>query len=496
LKMRSVVLVCVFFIATCTVAQNCYDLCAYNKMDCSPFSFIHCLGNDTMIITKSDGKGELNGNNVHFMKNDFDTVIFGENITRIGDGIAMYLQDIRNFMFSSDLKSIGNKAFAYSSFESITLPEGLKDIGDEVFAGCPILGSIHIPASVSSIGEGVFASCPNLASIDIDSNNQHFVFEDDTFFTKDKTHLKQYFGSKSTYTVPNEVTDIERYAFAEHSGLTSITLPAKLKVVGSSAFVGCSSLSSVSFENSIISIGDEAFKGCTQLSSVSFGNSLTTIGSFAFEGTKISSVIIPDSVTAIGANAFSSCPELNSVTLPKSIDAISPDCFFNCSKLTSISIPDTAKKIDDWAFGLCSSLSNVTYPSSLDFVGSFAFAGCAMESINLPSNVKTIENAAFADIKELTTLTIPNTVNSIGSKAFAGCSNLSTVYYYGLTDPGANSANVFSGCDKVNTVNVPEKYKSSAFCGITNLTRRKDMSAASLSTLSFAAILGFLVLLF
>ena len=60
--------------------------------------------------------------------------------------------------------------------------------------------------------------------------------------------------------------------------------------------------------DSVTSIGAYAFKGCTGLTSVTIPESVTSIGGAAFEGcTGLSSVTIIGEVTEIGSDLFSNC---------------------------------------------------------------------------------------------------------------------------------------------------------------------------------------------
>jgi hypothetical protein len=55
----------------------------------------------------------------------------------------------------------------------------------------------------------------------------------------------------------------------------------------------------------VITIGSNAFADCTGLTSVTIPNSVTTIGGYAFFGCpNLTSVTIPDSVATIGDKAF------------------------------------------------------------------------------------------------------------------------------------------------------------------------------------------------
>ena len=108
--------------------------------------------------------------------------------------------------------------------------------------------------------------------------------------------------------VEYSVTSIGYRAFADCSGLTSVTIPNSVTSIGNSAFYYCSVLTSVAIPNSVTSIGDDAFGGCSGLTSVAIPNSVTSIGDYAFNGcSSLTSVTIPNSVTSIGDNAFSGC---------------------------------------------------------------------------------------------------------------------------------------------------------------------------------------------
>lgn len=139
------------------------------------------------------------------------------------------------------------------------------------------------------------------------------------------------------------------------------------------------------------------------------GITVETIGNTAFQNSAVTSVTIPDSVTAIPDAAFA-----------------------NCSKLTNISIPNSVTYIGYSAFSSCTSLKSITLPSSLSSISEALFSGCSqLTTIHIPDSVSSIQSYAFCACENLKTIRIPVTVTSIGDCAFDVCPSSMTVTYPG-----------------------------------------------------------------
>ena len=100
------------------------------------------------------------------------------------------------------------------------------------------------------------------------------------------------------------------------------------------------------------------------------------IEDFVFYDSMLMSIIIPNSVTKIGEEAFEGCTSLTSVTIPDSVMTIPYYCFFNCTGLTSVTIPRSVTEIGRGAFAHCSGLTSITIPRSVNSIGIGAFFNC------------------------------------------------------------------------------------------------------------------------
>ena len=180
----------------------------------------------------------------------------------------------------------------------------------------------------------------------------------------------------------------------------------------------------------------EAFLECTNIKSVILPNTLTAIGTQAFWGSSLVSISIPASVEEIRGSAFFGCSSLKTVTFEKGSKLKTVAGFSHCTSLTTIEIPASVETIGQYAFNDCTSLNTVTFEKG--------------------SKLKTISNGAFAFCWALTTVDMSacTQVTVIGEYAFSDDSKLQ-LFKIGTRTPPSCGNDVFTGINSYSVLKVP-----------------------------------------
>lgn len=150
-----------------------------------------------------------------------------------------------------------------------------------------------------------------------------------------------------------------------------------------------------------------------------------------FKDLEITSIKLPKTIEKIGRYAFSGCERLEKVDLSSTSLVEIEDCAFKngnvkegpyarLTKLTKVILPNTVKKIGKYAFGHCENLKEINIPTSLEVISEDTFRACeSLKKIEIPANVNLIETGAFSVIKNIK-VTIDNSDDNlaIASGAF------------------------------------------------------------------------------
>lgn len=314
-----------------------------------------------------------------------ETVTVPEYITEIGES-AFEGATMKALLFAgnSALKKIGNRAFANSSLVTVVLPGGVTEMGESVFENCKglqqaDLGSVAIEtlpaktfsgdkelkevvlnAATSAFGDGSFASCSALSVLtapgfEFTDNFAVTGIDDTPFYTSSQAQETDSFvllgkvlvkyvagtavlpdGENKIVTVPEGVEIILANVF-NSATFYKVVLPAGLKVIDDNAFLHAR-VAEVEFAGSgLLEVGESAFENCTNLSVIVLPETVVAIGVDAFKNTALTEIDIPDSVISIGSGAFANNDFLGYVRLSVKLTEIGSGAFAGNAKLNKIS---------------------------------------------------------------------------------------------------------------------------------------------------------------
>lgn len=325
------------------------------------------------------------------------------SLTEIGNSAFYNCNFLREIKLSKELIDIDSSAFSgCKSLNEIELPNGIESINDGAFWGCESLETITLPNSIQHIGNSTFGFCPSLEKIECD-NEYYYTVDGVLFDKKDKKLIRYPLGrTERKYTIPNGILIIGKAAFCNCRDLEEIILPESIKILENNAFQDCSKLKSIKLPNQINSIASSAFSGCWDLKGIEcdsplfkpidgvlFTADLKTLVCYP-QGKGCDNYVVPDSVTNIAEDAFSSfvspwtADSCKRITLPKSINEITDTTFEHHESLKWIECDNEHYKSIDGVLFTADCKTLVYYPQ-----------GREDSQYIIPDTVTKIENRAF-----------------------------------------------------------------------------------------------------
>ena len=294
---------------------------------------------------------------------------------------SIYFEDIDEVVINNGITSISSNAFnnLINLKGYVTIPSSVSHIGDYAFdGGCGLI----IPESIEDIGYRAVNGCYCI----VDENNPYYSSIDGTLFNKNKTELISCPKYADTVTIPDTVTRILGWAFAN-----------------------------------------------TRLATFSIPDGVTAIGEGTFCECEYTNIVIPNQITVIGNYAFLYCSDLTSITIPRTVQYIGWDAFYGCDNLVITCYSDSAAHQyavnNNVPFILLDTPFNpdFTMPLGTRIIEEEAFAGIAADSVKLPEGIASIGSRAFADCPNLHSIYIPESCTSIAADVFTPGSDL-TIY--------------------------------------------------------------------
>lgn len=471
-------------------------------------AFTNCSGLTSVTLPKNL---EVLAKGAFYSCKALTSVSLPHKLAHIGEGAFENCDSLTTVEFGDSIAAIGNDAFRNcDKLQSITIPDTVNYVGHRAFYNCSRLGGVVFPSSVAFIGEGVVSECPSLKTVTFLGDAPHL--DEKAFF--EKTLKVIYLADNTTWT--EEVC--QNYG----GNVTWLAVPDLSYIDGGSCGENVRWWLKDDGTMIIYGSGDMAtYTGWYEdkaAKKLVVEQGVTSISEQAFRYGKITSVVLPESVTTIGNQAFMDCKSLETVTMSSSVVKVGEQAFDNTpwaanlpagptylgkvlyiykedgatqytvrdgtysisdsafkgnTTLKSVVLPQDLQYIDGQVFQNCTALQTIVIPDSVQYINYATFSGCtSLKSVTVGSGVKSIGMDAFYNCSALQTLTLPQSVESIGEYAFCGCKNLQSINIPSkVTEIGRST---FYDCRALSSLTLGDritKIDTYAFynCGLTSI---------------------------
>ena len=128
-------------------------------------------------------------------------------------------------------------------------------------------------------------------------------------------------------------------------------------------------------------------------------------------------------------NNYAHEKNINKLYIPNSVIAIGSEAFSDNAAIEKIIVSSNLEYIGTKAFSGCWKMCDFTIPTSLKYIESEAFDGCynAFTELVLPKSIKHVGSHAFRDCTRLEKVTFSSEIENIGSGIFDGCEKLAKI---------------------------------------------------------------------
>ena len=308
---------------------------------------------------------------------------------------------------STVLDFIGYYAFndwdGFNSFDEITLPEGLTEVGAYAFNGTS-LNNITLPSTLTHVGPHAFENLTNPATFP--NGNPTF---DVVYGTS--------FGSLTKTTLVNNAGFTGTNGFIELDGT----------IYG---YIGDSSSATTS--PTARSIVERALQDDTVLNELTLGEGLTDIGYRAFYRGALTSLSVPSTIQRIEEQAFRRNENLENVTFNgfNAIELMGEEAFDSTAYMDTLMATyyDEGGIVIDqgvlWGYDAVDYTTTITIPEGVEVIGVFSInRNFTLEVIELPTTLLAIPDYFLDYFRFITTVDTQgkalNEYNYVGFQAFS-----------------------------------------------------------------------------
>ncbi len=369
------------------------------------------------------------------------TSVIPDTAKAIGQNAFAYHAVPETLTFPASVEKIDRNAFRYAyNLKNLTIPSTVKTVAGYAFYHCEDLNYVDMNGAETEMFS--FGSCYNLWHMTVGENVTYLksssvsecwrlidVYNKSTLPLVTKTENNYYSidYARNVYKDEinkGEVTDVDGYKFYTYKNADGQNEFYLLGYYGTDTELTLPAPSEINFAGKTV----ESYK-------LNFN---------ALRGLKdITSLVIPDGVTEIGADSMRATSALKSVTIGKDVKNILTRAFNGATALQEITVPENVEYVELNAFANinlttvywnavdCNCNIDTSYDSAPNITANNrVFKGCdKLANVIIGNKVKKIPIALFRSLPALKTVTIPASVTFIGECAFYACENLTSVNF-------------------------------------------------------------------
>ncbi len=193
-------------------------------------------------------------------------ITFSSNITRIDSAAFSHCESLTRLNLPPQLKYLGDHAFAFCAFPYVKIPASVSHIGKGCFSYCQYVVDILIDEKNTTYSDGGGCSCI------IDKTSDRLVQGCSGTIIPDMVRRiddEAFAGcvNLQNLEIPESVIEIGADAFRS-SGISGFHFPSGVTDVSDRLFYNCQSLKELHLPRTLLSIGSKVFYNCSALKKI------------------------------------------------------------------------------------------------------------------------------------------------------------------------------------------------------------------------------------
>ena len=365
------------------------------------------------------------------------TIKFPDNLTSIGKRAFFSCTALSAAEIPENCSSIGEYAFSNcQALQSINFPDVLTGTLDTtIVSGCSELNTLIIGSGIDTIPKNAFLNGSNL---------ENLVFRDSpkTLFLMNDAYNSSTYG-RPFYRCPLANVYVGREWEAKFGFSNSLSSMNKLTIGGYVTTIESGDYDSwgpdsIIITGNVMTVERSAFRSYLHVKYIYIGKNVTvlddafrfthSLSSYSSYEPQLTDVILEDSSTPLScsSNVFGA-GTIQYVYLGRDVDA--SGCFSGETKITTVVIGDSVTSIAASTFSGCTELTYLTLGSGLKSIGKSAFSNCSLTELNLPNSMETISSSAFNGCDLTTISSYGVTPCEIDSTTFNSYSYINATVY-------------------------------------------------------------------